>query len=92
MQMIVSENVTLFNPLGDGRDLSAGAEIDLPLEVAMDWECRGWVRQKNLSPLPPLESLSVITEEGDNHAPTTSKPAPQRRRRDADTIDRTDAP
>lgn len=44
MRMQVSEDVTLYNPLGDGRDYSAGMEIELPAEVAREWERRGWVR------------------------------------------------
>lgn len=44
MQMRVSEGVILCNPIGDGQDYSAGMEIDLSAEVAMDWERRGWVR------------------------------------------------
>lgn len=44
MQMQVSEGVILCNPIGDGQDYSAGMEIELSAEVAMDWEHRGWVR------------------------------------------------
>lgn len=44
MRMQVCEGVILGNPVGDGKDYEAGAEIELSAEVAMDWERRGWVR------------------------------------------------